>query len=45
MDYKNLAAQIMMPRLQLNKYNEFEDYKFYIKKINRCWSWVFLPFR
>lgn len=33
MDYKNLAAQIMMPRLQLNKYNEFEDYKFYIKKL------------
>ena len=33
MNYKNLAAQIIMPRLQIDKYQEFEDYKYYIKKL------------
>lgn len=33
MDYNRLAAQIIMPRLQLDKYNSFEDYKDYIKRL------------
>lgn len=33
MDYKNIAASLMMPRLQIDKFKEYEDYRFYIKKL------------
>lgn len=33
MDYKNIAASLMMPRLQIDKYKEYENYRFQIKKM------------
>jgi beta-glucosidase-like glycosyl hydrolase len=33
MDYSKLAASIIMPRLQVDKYVGFDDYKFYIKRL------------